>query len=44
MTLLGWHYTNTPAAEKSLVMPIIDGGSIGLTASNTVLRTGEGDR
>jgi hypothetical protein len=42
--VLGWRYTNTPAAANSLVTLIIDGGPIGLTASNTVLRTGEGDR
>jgi hypothetical protein len=42
--VLGCHYTNTPPTAKGQVAPIIDGGAIGLTAANAVLRTGEGDR
>jgi hypothetical protein len=42
--VLGWHYTNTPQTVKHQVTPIIDGCTIGLTASNAVLRTGESDR
>jgi hypothetical protein len=42
--VLGVALYEHPCGRKSLVMPIIDGGSIGLTASNTVLRTGAGDR
>jgi hypothetical protein len=42
--VLGCHYTNTPPAVKDQVTAIIDGDTIGLTTSNTVLRTGEGDR
>ena len=42
--VLGWHHTNTPQTVKNQFTPIIDGCTIGLTASNAVLRTGEGDR
>jgi hypothetical protein len=42
--VLGCHYTNTLAAAKEQCTAIIDGGTIGLKVSNTVLRIGEGDR
>jgi predicted MFS family arabinose efflux permease len=42
--VLGCHYTNTLPAAKDQFNAIIDGGTIGLTASNTVLRSGVGDR
>src|SRR5664280_3595494 len=42
--VLRCHYTNTPPGTKGLVTAIIDGGAIGLMASNAVPRTGDGDR
>jgi len=44
LVVLGWHYTNTPTSTKDQVAATLDGGPIGLPATNVPLRAGDGDR